>query len=116
MILGGRYAPTGVLVRKPKIYASNFEDFIERWEETLAEKLAGKNPKTIFTTKDTIFVPSKNMLNLKTFEGESKDLLKTKIKQNLKTRYSRIKNVGGWSMGPVWMERGGGATSLTFLF
>lgn len=59
---GSRTSNAESLVRKPKIYVYNLEDFIELWEEKI---LAGNNnlgensvSKTIFNAKETLFIPT----------------------------------------------------------
>lgn len=62
--------PYGQLVRRPKIYVTNLEDFLERWEESIIWKKYGWKPqildpyndrehkdRTIFDTRETVFVP-----------------------------------------------------------
>ena len=43
------------IILRPKIFVTNLEDFLERWEETLLSNK--KSEQTIFNTKEIIFVP-----------------------------------------------------------
>lgn len=53
------------LINRPRIFVTNLEDFVEQWEETLLQRQVdlqnGFNDQslaTIFSTKETIFVPT----------------------------------------------------------
>jgi|TARA_B110000046_G_scaffold43124_1_gene47996 hypothetical protein len=57
---GSRTSNAESLVRKPKIYLYNLEDFVELWEEKiLADKNLVENnlSETIFNAKQTLFIP-----------------------------------------------------------
>ena len=66
----------GYIVRKPKIFVYNLEDFLEDWEETISENLNGhkNNAQNIFKAKATYFVSpstgsSENNIFLKANNG-----------------------------------------------
>jgi len=59
---GSRTSNVSFLVKKPKIYIYNLEDYIEFWEETLNQKLSDGQNKvldTVFDAKNTYFISQK---------------------------------------------------------
>jgi len=54
---GSRTSNAEALVRKPKIYVYNLEDFIELWEEKILLDKDNSSSKTIFNAKETLFIP-----------------------------------------------------------
>jgi len=54
---GSRTSNAEALVRKPKIYVYNLEDFIELWEEKILSDKDNNSSKTIFNAKETLFIP-----------------------------------------------------------
>ena len=56
---GSRISNLESLVRKPKIFVYNLEDFVELWEEKIHSEVFSpeKSLKTIFNAKTTLFIP-----------------------------------------------------------
>ena len=83
---GSRTSNVSFLVKKPKIYVYNLEDYIEFWEETINQNLANENlsvKDTIFNAKNTYFVPSQKNVVENTYkvtpETISKSITNTMI-------------------------------------
>jgi hypothetical protein len=58
---GSRTSNVEFLVRKPKVFVYNFEDFLELWEEQLLTNSKNESDKTTFDAKNTFFIPSKKL-------------------------------------------------------
>jgi len=92
---GSRTSNLELIVRKPKIFVYNLEDFIEVWEEKLQRDKTNnvsKGDNTIFEASSTIMVPPKstslNNINLGTST-------KQRIIQGLGLKYRLFKNFVG---------------------
>ena len=88
---GSRTSNVEKIVRKPKIYVYNFEDFIERWEE----KLTGQQQKfnTAVNCNETYFIPPQNIVEevqeLK--EISQTNRLSKRLKQTVDIKYRKLK-------------------------
>jgi len=58
---GSRTSNVEFLVRKPKVFVYNFEDFLELWEEQSLTNSKNESDKTTFDVKNTFFIPSKKL-------------------------------------------------------
>lgn len=82
---GSRTSNIKFLIRKPKIFLYNLEDFLELWEETLLIKKEINSEQNLLNVENTFFVPTKN--------DDLQQLLNTKknpikgIKQTLDVKY-----------------------------
>ena len=84
---GSRTSNAEFLVRKPKIYVYNLEDFIELWEEKILSDKDNNLSKTIFNAKQTLFIPPEfNYREAQNFfeSGDSNSVTRT-TKQILQT-------------------------------
>lgn len=91
---GSRTANMQTFVRKPKVFVSNLEDFIELWEESL---ITTNKPiqNTIFTTTKINFVPTMaGQQHITDLEGVKKDFnfYKNHFKQNIQFKYKIFTN------------------------
>jgi hypothetical protein len=88
---GSRTSNVEKLVRKPKIYVYNLEDFIERWEEKLTNKQ--KKYRTAVDCDETYFLPSKKVMEevqeLQKIRQENR--LGKALKQTLDIKYRKFK-------------------------
>ena len=89
---GSRTSNLGFMIRKPKIYIYNLEDFIEYWENTINENFDGRS-NTIFDAKATYFVPQKTNATFRVPEGNQTVL--RQIKQNINVKYRIFKQFIG---------------------
>lgn len=101
---GSRASNLEYLVRKPKIFVYNLEDFIELWEESIQQTISAEDlsneRKTIFEAEHTIFIPSKsNYKEVQNFlESEESTTLNRFAKTFVKTltvKYNVFKNFVG---------------------
>lgn len=93
---GSRTSNIEFIVRKPKIFIHNLEDFLESWEETILAGLNNKTSETIFEAKNTFFVPPKNVVEEVI---ESSNNQKTSIQnfnQAISLKYRLLKNYIGF--------------------
>ena len=84
---GSRTSNVEVLVRKPKIFVYNLEDFIESWEEKISTE-ASRTEKpiiqTIFNAQNTMFIPpQKNYKEAQLFLESDNSNINTKITKHL---------------------------------
>lgn len=100
---GSRTSNVESIVRKPRIFVYNFEDFIESWEENLQANISlsehSKN-KTIFDVDRTIFIPPtpnfKEAQNfLKSTGSNSLNCLTKNIVQTINVKYRVFKSFAG---------------------
>jgi len=91
------------IIRKPKIFVHNLEDFLELWEEVLIKSnhgnqdLTSNNSEmlTIFATKTTYFIPPKETI-IDLYANESKQ--KNGPLNNIKLFFGfKIKYLTGWT-------------------
>ena len=105
---GSRTSAMGFLIRKPKIFVHNLEDFLEKWEDVILNKncsrevLKNENvnenvldpyrsieynvPNSLFSAKNTVMVPATNSLKeieLNKIKKQSESFSTQKVK-NLK--------------------------------
>jgi len=89
---GSRTSNIAFMVRKPKIYIYNLEDFLEGWEQNIQDRLeqaSVQSEDTIFNAKASYFIPQKEtadkVFNIKennnvTFVKSVKQTLNVKVK------------------------------------
>jgi len=72
---GARVADAGLIVRKPKIFVYNLEDFIETWEDQIISTSTNNEYiSTIYQAQDTYFVsPTKNTEEVLNFQKTYKE-------------------------------------------
>lgn len=93
---GSRTSNVEFMVRKPKIFVYNLEDFLECWEEKLLSSLNNKNLETILETKDTFFIPSKDIVEEILEESAIQVNQVQNFKQSLGLKYRLLKNYIGF--------------------
>ena len=93
---GSRTSNIELLVRKPKIFVYNLEDFLETWEEKLLLDLTDKPLKTIFDAENTFFVPSTTKNEELTSNLAAKKSLFRKINQTVDLKYRLFKQYLGF--------------------
>jgi hypothetical protein len=82
---GSRISNLESLIRKPKIFVSNLEDFLEDWEETVTKEVKGT-----FTATNTFFIPPEdsNIEELKLLKTKKNPIIQTvSLKMRLFKRY-----------------------------
>jgi len=96
---GSRTSNLEFLVRKPKIYLYNLEDFIETWEDALKDDFVlGSNdaPNSIFNTKNTYFItPKNNEHEVLKFKENAKTVPLKGVKDALGLKFRILKNFIG---------------------
>jgi hypothetical protein len=88
---GARTSHFGFMVRKPKIFVYNLEDFLEDWEDKILGEFIQSDSvaKTIFDCKANYFVPgSKNLIEI---ENLSKDFKESTFKNLIQTLNIKVK-------------------------
>lgn len=94
---GSRTSNIETLVRKPKIYVYNLEDFLEGWEDSLYEDVMAKNDnvkveKTLFKNGATYFInPIEDLQTLEKTDSS----LQNKIGSSLRLKYQKLKRYAG---------------------
>jgi hypothetical protein len=96
---GSRVSNVEFLVRKPKIYVYNFEDFIELWEEKLLNHPRQYN--SLIDCKETFFVTTNDLFDtVNELKISNKEQSFGKIiKQNLNLKYRKFQSVLGIFFG-----------------
>jgi hypothetical protein len=93
---GSRTSNIELMVRKPKIFVYNLEDFLESWEEKILLDLNGKTLKTIFDAENTFFIPTKDKsADFSTTFTNKKSLLR-KVNQTVDLKYRLFKRYLGF--------------------
>nr|WKK50253.1 hypothetical chloroplast RF80 [Ochrosphaera neapolitana] len=80
-----RFADFNSLIRRGRIYATNLESFLEKWERSLLDKSSGMaKRRTMFDVSETNFMISHNMVDKygNTAEDYKDGVLTTEVKQN----------------------------------
>ena len=84
---GSRTSNVEFLVRKPKIFVYNLEDFIESWEEKISTEESHTEKsviQTIFNAQNTMFIPpQKNYKEAQLFLESDNSNITTKITKHL---------------------------------
>ena len=93
---GSRTSNVEFMVRKPKIFVYNLEDFLECWEEKLLSNLKNKNLESLLETKDTFFIPSKGIVEELLDEPINQANYLQNFKQGLGLKYRLLKNYIGF--------------------
>lgn len=94
---GSRTSNVEFMVRKPKIYVYNLEDFLDSWEEKLLMDPNEETSKTIFNAENTFFVPSKAIVDdLKAEANLTKKAPLQGVTQTLNLRYRLFKRYIGF--------------------
>jgi hypothetical protein len=99
---GSRTSNMQGIVKKPRIFVSNFEDFVELWEESLVGNNGGTNGSDInnlFAESNTFFVPTAaDQQKVKEFAQAPKGFTYYSkiLKQNLKFKYKTFTNFLGF--------------------
>ena len=72
---GASVSDAGLIVRKPKIFVYNLEDFIETWEDQIISTSTNNEYiSTIYQAQDTYFVsPTKNTEEVLNFQKTYKE-------------------------------------------
>lgn len=93
---GSRASLLEFMVRKPKIFIYNLEDFIEDWEDNLLGEVSSENIKNVFQHGNTYFIPPDN--NVKEIQNFSRDFKSSKsnsIAQNVNVKFKVLKRALG---------------------
>jgi len=93
---GSRTSNVSFLVKKPKIYTYNLEDYIEFWEETLNQKLSTEDKKVtdnVFDAKNTYFIPPKTTIYKP--DKTARKLISNNIEQTLLVKWRVLKQFVG---------------------
>jgi len=101
--VGSRMSNVESLVRKPKIFVYNLEDFVESWEEKIhSEKLSGGKTltQTLFNAENTIFIsPEQSYKETQLFfnsaQSNSTTRVTQQIIQQINVKYRVFKNFVG---------------------
>lgn len=93
---GSRTSNIECLVRKPKVFLYNLEDFLESWEEKLLTDLKGGNTQTLFDADKTFFIPSTVISNELSAFSEQQKTPFLEIKQTLNLKYRLFKRYIGF--------------------
>ena len=84
------------MVRKPKVFVSNLEDFLESWEEKLLSNLKDAETPTIFSAKKTFFVPSKLVRDELANSSKNQQNYIQEVGQTLNLKYRLFKRYVGF--------------------
>jgi hypothetical protein len=95
---GGRTSNLEFMVKKPKIFVYNLEDFIEEWEDNLLGKINNNDydPTALFKSKNNHFI-SPNAVSDE-IKNISENYKKTNLKglsQSLKVKFRVLKRTVG---------------------
>lgn len=102
---GSRTSNVEFLVRKPKLFVYNLEDFLELWEENIQSKLALDNKdkkKNMLVCKQTYFIPAsttKSQLQEFLATGQQNITPIKKIKQTTTVKFRKFKSFLGIFFG-----------------
>ena len=88
---GSRLSNLEQFVRKPKIYAYNLEDFLETWEDKIANQ--PKTYRTLLECKDTIFVSPEAIFDevQEVQKNNQEQSIQKKVQQTLNIKYRKFK-------------------------
>jgi len=95
---GSRITHLESLVRKPKIFVYNLEDFLEDWEDSVLNKYDPEvnSVKTMFTSNATHFIPPS--IDLEVIANASKEVKQnfiTNLNQSLNIKFNVLKRAIG---------------------
>ena len=93
---GSRTSNIEWLVRKPKIFVYNLEDFLESCEEKIVADLKGNPAQTLFDAEKTFFIPSKIVKNELSTITEQKQTPFLSLKQTLDLKCRLFKRYAGF--------------------
>jgi len=93
---GSRTSNVSFIIKKPKIYIYNLEDYIEFWEETINQKLSTGDKRvtdTVFDAKDTYFISQKS--DTYKINQNAQELIVNSIEQTLLVKWRVLKQFVG---------------------
>lgn len=95
---GSRTSGLGFMIRKPKIFVYNLEDFLEDWEDNIFEKSTKNNfiKETIFDCKANYFLlPSSTLSEINNFSENFKPSFMKDVSQTLDVKFRILKRTIG---------------------
>lgn len=93
---GSRTSNIEFMVRKPKVFISNLEDFLESWEEKLLSDLKETGRPTIFDADKTFFVPSKLVSEELATSSKNQQNYIQEVGQTINLKYRLFKRYVGF--------------------
>jgi hypothetical protein len=95
---GSRTSNLEFLIRKPKVYIYNLEDFLESWEEKLHQNLVNIEAKSndLFDAKNVYFIPKKTISDkIFDYRDNLKPSIIKKFKNTLNIKFRTFKQFAG---------------------